>query len=199
MELILVRHGLPLRVEGGEGPADPGLAPEGHVQAARLADLFAATPVDAIYTSPMRRAVETAAPLADRLSLAPIARDGLAEFDRDLTYYVPLEELRGSGDPRWSELVAEWTSVESEEDRRRFRAVVVETVERVVAEHPSERVALVCHGGVVNAYLSHVLGLERALFFEPSYTSISRVLAARGGHRQLVSANETPHLPFAFR
>jgi len=52
----------------------------------------------------------------------------------------------------------------------------------------------VCHGGVINAYLAHVLGLDDLLFFEPAYTSISRVRASRRGHRMLVSANETAHL-----
>ena len=38
MELILVRHGLPLRREVVEGPADPELSVEGHDQSARLAN-----------------------------------------------------------------------------------------------------------------------------------------------------------------
>jgi probable phosphoglycerate mutase len=53
----------------------------------------------------------------------------------------------------------------------------------------------VCHGGVINAYLSTILHIERPLFFEPNYTSISRVVAASSGVRSLVSVNEIPHLP----
>jgi len=67
-------------------------------------------------------------------------------------------------------------------------------VERIVAANPSRRVAIVCHGGVVNAYVSQILGIERPLFFEPYYTSISRVLAARSGERSIVTLNETAHL-----
>jgi probable phosphoglycerate mutase len=47
---------------------------------------------------------------------------------------------------------------------------------------------------VINAYLAHVLGVDDVIFFEPGYTSISRVRASRRGHRMLVSANETAHL-----
>ena len=60
--------------------------------------------------------------------------------------------------------------------------------------HPSERVAVVCHGGVINAYLSDIISLPGTMWFEPAYTSVSRAMAG-GSHKQLVSLNETPHLP----
>jgi 2,3-bisphosphoglycerate-dependent phosphoglycerate mutase len=194
VELLFVRHGLPERIDDAGGPADPGLASEGRDQAGKLAAALTGFPIDAVYTSPMQRARETAAPLALALGRDAAVDDDLMEFDRDLTYYVPIEELRGSNDPRWAELVTEWTSVESEDERQAFRLRVVTAVERIVERHPSQRVAVVCHGGVINAYLSHVLRIDQTLFFEPGYASISRVLASRGGHRQLVTANETPHL-----
>ena len=55
--------------------------------------------------------------------------------------------------------------------------------------------AIVCHGGVINAYLAHVLGIGPATeFFYPNYTSIHRVAAARTGERSILSVNETAHL-----
>ena len=49
-----------------------------------------------------------------------------------------------------------------------------------------------CHGGVINGYLCHVLGLPNPKgFFYPNYTSINRVAAARGGTRSVVTINET--------
>jgi probable phosphoglycerate mutase len=75
-----------------------------------------------------------------------------------------------------------------------FQAGVVAAVERVVARHARQRVAVVCHGGVINAYVGHVLGIERVLFFEPKYTSVSRVLAASTGERSVLTLNETAHL-----
>ncbi len=53
---------------------------------------------------------------------------------------------------------------------------------------------VVCHGGVINTYTADVLGLGAMLFFEPAYTSISRVLVSRDGARSLLSLNETGHL-----
>ena len=56
MELMLIRHGLPLRVENSDGaPADPPLSDEGRDQAERVARWLADEPVDALYTSPLRR------------------------------------------------------------------------------------------------------------------------------------------------
>jgi probable phosphoglycerate mutase len=75
-----------------------------------------------------------------------------------------------------------------------FRDRVIETVESIIDASPSKRVAAICHGGVVNVYLGHLLGIQRAMFFEPGYTSISRVHASRSGHRTLGSINETAHL-----
>ncbi len=187
MELLLIRHALPLRVDEGsvEGPADPALAPRGLEQAQALAEWLADEEVHALWTSPMRRARETAGPLSDRLALTPIVDEGLAEFDRDAGSYIPIEELKAANDPRWYEVP---------ERPEHFTAVVIDAVERIVAAHPGQRVAVVCHGGVVNAYTGHVLGVEDPLFFLPGYTSISRVLASSGGLRSIGSLNETGHV-----
>jgi len=76
VELVLVRHALPRRIEDADGPADPGLTEEGHEQARHLADYLAVESIDALYSSPMRRAVQTAAPLADRLGVEPVIPPG---------------------------------------------------------------------------------------------------------------------------
>ena len=69
MELLIIRHGLPVRRELTEGAADPELAPQGHEQAKHLARYLGSEQIDAIYASPMARARETAAPLAELLAL----------------------------------------------------------------------------------------------------------------------------------
>jgi len=191
MELVFVRHGLPLRIDDAGGPADPPLSEEGQVQATAAAEWLAPTGIDAIYCSPMRRALETAAPIASMSGCDVKVDEGLEEFDAHLHFYIPLEEL-SRDDPRWEQLVAEWSSPEADTTRQTFRTRVVGAVEQIVSAHASQRVAVVCHGGVINAYLSHILDMDRTLFFEPGYASVSRVLAGSAGHRQLVSANESP-------
>ena len=66
MELLLIRHGLPVRIDDAEGPADPPLSrTEVGTRPSALAGWLAPLGIDALYVSPMRRARETAAPLAD--------------------------------------------------------------------------------------------------------------------------------------
>lgn len=187
MELLLIRHGLPVRIDEGAvvGPADPPLAELGTVQARRLADWLAPERVDAIWCSPMRRARETAAPLSERLALPVTYEDGLAEFDKHATSYIPIEELKAANDPRWYELP---------ERPEEFAVEVVDAIERIVRAHPGQRVAVVCHGGVINAYAGHVLGIGDPLFFLPAYTSITRIWAASTGPRSIHTLNESAHL-----
>jgi probable phosphoglycerate mutase len=187
MELLLIRHALPVRVDEGavDGPADPHLAPLGVIQAEALADWLAGEQIDAIWSSPMRRARETAAPVAERLQLPVQVDDHLAEYDRDSASYIPIEELKAANDPRWNQLP---------ERPEEFQAEVVAAIERIVAAHPGQRVAVVCHGGVVNAYAGHVLGIDDPLFFLPAYTSISRIFAASSGVRSISTLNEAGHI-----
>ena len=190
MELILVRHALPVRIDGGDGPADPSLSEDGRRQAQALASWLADEPIDAIWSSPMRRARETAAPLEEATGLLAEIDVDLREFDADEVHYIPMEELT-TDDPRWRELIARLGSPE----QFAFRDVAAAAVERIVAANPGRTVVVVCHGGVVNAYLSSILHIDRPLFFEPTYTSISRVRASSSGVRSLVSVNEIPHMP----
>ena len=193
MELLLIRHALPVRVEKRDGtPADPPLSQEGVRQAERLARWLGAERIDALYASPLRRARETAGALAAALGLAPRIEPGVAEFDPLAASYVPLEELKAESRELWLELVR--GGLTAGIDVGLFRRTVVAALERIVAAHPRERVAVVCHGGVVNAFAAEILGLESTLFFQPAYTSVSRFLAAASGERSLLSLNETAHL-----
>lgn len=187
MELLLIRHALPVRVDEGDvdGPADPELSEVGRLQARALDGWLAGEQIDAVWSSPMRRALETAAPLAERLGLEAVVDEGLAEYDRHAVSYIPIEELKAANDPRWNQLP---------ERPEEFAAEVVEAVERIIAAHAGQRVAVVCHGGVVNAYAGHVLGITDPLFFLPHYTSISRVLASAAGVRSIASLNEAGHI-----
>jgi probable phosphoglycerate mutase len=188
----MVRHGLPERVLGAEGPADPRLTPEGRSQAGLLAAYLRAERIDAVYSSPLRRARETADFAARALKLFVQVIDDLAEVDRYSSSYVPMEDLRR--DPGLRAALAASSSRDGDETREGFRKRVVTAVERIIEDNPGARVVVVSHGGVMNAYLGQVLGIDRDLWFEPRYASISRVLASRSGHRNVESLNEVQHL-----
>ena len=78
------RPGVPHHTVGIDGPADPDLSAVGRAQAERTADFLAGSGVDHIVASPMRRAAQTAAPLAARLGLIPATIAGLPEYDHVL-------------------------------------------------------------------------------------------------------------------
>jgi probable phosphoglycerate mutase len=196
MELVLVRHARPVRVEEGsvDGAADPGLSPAGLAQADRLSAWLAPEAPDVLLTSPLRRATETAAPLATALAVDPEVVDGVAEYDAGAGHYIPIEELRAAKDERWYATVeGRWADVGGV-DPVAFQRQVVPAFDDVIARFPGQRVVVVTHGGVINVFLAHVLGIEQLLWFHPEYTSVSRVHAARTGQRSVATVNETAHL-----
>ena len=194
MELLLVRHALPVRRELESGVADPELSAAGRQQAEHLADYLAAERLHAIYASPLQRARQTAEPIALSQELSVVIEDAVAEWDRNSNEYVPVEELKAENDPRWHALLnGEWPVDDESPDI--FVRRCVDAIERLVDAHPSQKIAVVCHGGVINAYLAHVLGTPNSMgFFYPNYTSIHRVAAAGSGQRSIVTVNETAHL-----
>ncbi len=196
---MLVRHALPIRREVEEGVADPELSEDGRAQAKLLAQYLASEHLDAVYASSLRRARQTAAPVVEGRGLDLEIEPDVSEFDKDSPEYVPVEELKAADDPRWQAMLdGVWDGSEPQEV---FHARVVDAIERIIVRHRGQRVAVVCHGGVINAYLTRILGIDRVDdpsfrrgFFYPNYTSIHRVAAASTGERSVVTINETSHL-----
>ena len=187
MDLVLIRHGLP---ERDDNSADPPLTETGHEQARRAAAWLADERFDAVYSSTMKREIQTAEPYVAIGGQTLRTEEGLCEFDRGSGAYVPMEELKRTDYAAWLKLAQGGYNFDVAE----FSHTVVTTLERIVQEHRGQRVAVFCHGGVVNVWTAHVLGLEARLFFEPVYTSLHRYLCASTGQRNIVSLNETAHL-----
>jgi probable phosphoglycerate mutase len=194
VEIILVRHALPVRIELETGIADPELSVEGHEQSNKMAAYLASENINAVYASPLRRARETAQPLIEKLGIQFEICEGVAEFDRNSNEYIPIEELRATNDPRWQKMMqGEWD--ETADSPEVFRDRVISSINELIERHPGEKVAVVCHGGVINQYLAYVLGIDTQMgFFYPQYTSIHRVAASRAGAKSIVSINEASHL-----
>lgn len=193
MELLVIRHALPLRVENPDGePADPALSELGLRQAELLAEWLRDEPIDGIYASPLRRAHQTAMPLAEVKGLPIQLEPGVVEFDPTAASYVPLEELKATDYEAWQALVQ--GGFYEQIDFEQFRRTVVSSIESIIAANPGKRIAVVCHGGVINSWIGHVLNIQAPLFFDPTYTSINRCLAASTGERMVVSLNETAHV-----
>ena len=195
VQLLVIRHGLPNRVELAEGRADPHLSEEGIRQAEALAKYLASEDIHAVYASHLTRAIQTAEPLAAALGLEIGIEHDVAEFDRDASSYIPFEEFDRNSPEFQAIVTGDYTAIGGP-DPAHFRQTIIDAFERMIAAHPSQNIAVVCHAGVINAYFASILGIDKAIFFGPQYTSVNRVLASSKGARGVHSLNETAHLRF---
>ncbi|KRD04937.1 phosphoglycerate kinase [Mycobacterium sp. Root265] len=192
MQLLLVRHALPLRSEPGEG-SDPQLSEEGLAQAARLPDALSRFPVTRLVSSPQRRAQQTAGPLAEKLGLAVDVDERLAEYDRDLGHYIPIEQIAKENPEELARLIS--GHLPSAVDEKAFLERVLAAVgDLVAASDHEDTVAVFSHGGVINVLLHHILGTERLLSFHVDYASVTRLLSSRIGKLSVASVNGTEHV-----
>jgi probable phosphoglycerate mutase len=193
VELLLVRHGQAQRVDNDPNGADPSLSERGRLQAGALAEHLSVEDVDALWASPMQRARQTAEALALATGHTVQIDDRLAEFDRNHSSYHP-------PDPGAMTAEAIQAALDGMKDPA-FAAAVASVIDHLVAEHPGQRVAVVCHGGVIRQALAHLFGLPQLIDQTlVDYTSISRILVNRQGRVALRGFNEAPWLrlaPFA--
>ena len=189
MQLLIIRHALPLRSEPGQG-SDPHLSEDGIEQAKRLPEALARFPISRLVSSPQRRAIQTAQPVAEALGLQIDIDDRLAEYDYELSHYVPIEEA-------------------SEEDVQRLidghlpggvdEAAFIERVtagvaDIVAAADHEDTVALFSHGGVINALVHTIMQTRRLLCVQVDYAGVTRLLSSRTGKLGVASVNGTEHV-----
>jgi probable phosphoglycerate mutase len=192
VQLLLIRHALPLRSGPGEG-ADPELSDVGFEQARRLPKALDRHPIARVLSSPQRRAQQTAAPVADMLGLPVETDDRLAEYDRDLAHYIPIEEIRTEFPEEWERLAAGHLPSGVDEDA--FVARVFAAVDDVVAGGGhDDTVAMFSHGGVINVILHRILGAEKLLSFPIDYASVTRLRYSRRGEFTVAEVNGTEHV-----
>ncbi|KHO21152.1 histidine phosphatase family protein [Mycolicibacterium setense] len=192
MQLLLVRHALPLRSEPGQG-SDPDLSAEGIAQAQRLPAALARFPISRLVSSPQRRAIQTAGPLAEELGLKVDVDERLAEYDRDMSHYVPIEEIAKENPEELARLLS--GHLPSSVDEKAFLSRIDVAVGELVANGDHDgTVAVFSHGGVINVLLHQILGTERLLSFHVDYASVTRLLSSRSGKLAVASVNGTEHV-----
>jgi broad specificity phosphatase PhoE len=149
--ILLARHGeTDWNREGRfQGWADPPLNDKGRAQAQALAEQLAGLPFDAVYSSDLRRAHETALIVAEPHAVPVVVDPGLREID--------VGSWSGLTRP---EIDARFPGAEHHdgETREEHLARVLATVERIAAAHPAERILIVSHGGSLRTLRRHALG-----------------------------------------
>jgi broad specificity phosphatase PhoE len=144
-----------------QGHSDRPLTDLGRRQAEALADELAeVAALSAIYSSPLRRALETAAVVGARTGLEPVAQDDLREVDvgawsglsrAEVELRFP-DEFR-----RWLDGGEGWTDGETYEE---MASRVVSAVLSIAEAHPGGEVLVVSHGGPIRALQAAAAGLD---------------------------------------
>jgi 2,3-bisphosphoglycerate-dependent phosphoglycerate mutase len=208
-ELFIVRHGDAIPDADEIIPSgiydDLPLSRLGREQARDLAERLGRISFDAVYSSPLRRCQETAAPLARRLELTPILVPGikeirlgdirpLPEHGEDLSMLTQALKERQIDIVRIAGNTGSWDTIPNSEPSKEFRQRVVTAFDEIAHSHAAGgRVIAFAHGGVVNAYVAEVLGLERDFFFPAANTSIT-VVRVLGERRVLYVLNDVAHI-----
>lgn len=202
-ELIFVRHGEQDIPDPRSGPVgdtiDPPLSDRGRRQAEAVAARLSADRVDVVYTSPLQRAHETARAIARHHRLEPVVLHDLREVEifrdippeRSAIEFLGRDLLQGIRERMLRE--RKWDVYPYSESSFEFRKRTVNAVEAIIAGNQSKRIVIACHGGVINAYIGHIIGSPYDMFFRPAHASISIVFAG-DGIRALQSLNDVHHL-----
>jgi 2,3-bisphosphoglycerate-dependent phosphoglycerate mutase len=200
-ELLLVRHGeqqfrenIPL----GEA-LDAPLSELGWQQARAVGERLAPARLGAVYCSPLSRAHNTAKEIAKHHGLTPVVDPDLSEVD--LWKHAPQDKGLLDIFPR-DDLIAIYREVSATrkhnaypfcEDIDAFKARVIGAIDRIIAASIGSRVVVACHGGVINAYLSHVMRSGYDHLVSVHHTSITVVRAA-DTRRELLTINDYAHV-----
>ncbi|HEY5625454.1 MAG TPA: histidine phosphatase family protein [Dehalococcoidia bacterium] len=204
-EVIMVRHAQPdINFEGIVGDQiDPPLTEHGRMQARLTGEAFSVKPIDAIFASPLKRAMETAEAIAHHhKSLELQIIDDLREVevfrdvppDKTAIEYVGRELLLAARQRMLDERT--WDVYPYTEPSFDFRKRTINAVESCIARNEGERIVIVCHGGVINSYMGHIIRSDYDMFFRPAHASVN-IAVAGDGRRVLRLINDTHHLTTA--
>lgn len=219
MELVYIRHGQPEWDRDGRAIDDPVLTELGEEQARHLGQAFLGRPVDRLLVSPLVRARQTVAPIAEALQMEPEVLDWLAEIAAPAWQGSPSEVVeKAFADGRARPLDEQWDGLPGGESFRDFHRRIVGGLSGLLTElgverltdypavwrlqDPGPRVVIVAHGGTNAVSLGHLLGIEpvpweweRFVSFHAS-VSVVRPVPISGVHSfSLFRFSDTSHLP----
>ena len=194
--LLLARHGQSLSNAGRrfQGRQDIALSELGVRQAGALAGALKRRRVAAVYASPLERARRTAEIVAAEIGARVTCVDDLQELSLGQWEGRTVDEIRAlPGDPYTQWIRDPHGCLPPDgEPLAEVQARVVRAIETIADAHPEDDdVLVVCHGGVISAYLAHCLGLPLSAIWRLvlSNASITRVAPPR-----VLSVNDTSHL-----
>ena len=220
MEIVLIRHGQPDWEPGGRAVDHPALTALGCEQARLTAQALAGDRFDALYSSPLRRALETAEPIAAALELELQVESWLKELELPSLEGKTEEEVKHFFEgASLRELDRWWDGFPEGESFRHFYERVTAGMEGLLlgshrlgvhsdsghriwqVPEPDQSLLFVAHEGTNAVILSHLLGIEPVpwarMRFSSLWAGITRVRSvpvAGGSVWVLKCFNRADHL-----
>jgi broad specificity phosphatase PhoE len=198
MLMFLVRHAESTwnRTKKIQGQRDPQLSAYGKKEAGLVAKRFKDLSFDAVYTSPLRRAYQTAEIVVGKKT--PIVRvEGLNEICLGEWEGRTLRAIRkeyGDMFDRWAVSPTE-ISIPGGEDFKTFLRRVKKTLQRIESSHEGSNVLVVCHGGVISTYATVVLDLPPDDVWCLTVKNASLTIVEVGPElHKLITFNDISHL-----
>jgi broad specificity phosphatase PhoE len=169
MRLLLIRHGETSwnKEEIFRGQLEVPLNETGIDQAKHIAKLLQKAPIDAVYSSPLGRALETARLIAEPHGLAVITAPGLTDLDYGAWQGLSHQEVK----ERYPELYQVWLTApyklrfEHGESLDDVRNRALDTVNRLSVQHRDHNVVAVSHRVVIKLLVCAILGLGASGFW----------------------------------
>ena len=199
-EIIIIRHGETEWNKTGrfQGHSDVPLSAEGRAQAAALGKNLVVDHVDAIYASDLTRAMETAAPLAQRFGLEVISAPLLRELNfgswegrnfNDVNAENPDAMKTFYNDP-------ERVNIPDSEPFPEFQRRVAGRVREIVAQERGKRIVIVSHGASIRILFADILSMPIRSIWHVSQlnTAVNKIRFEDDGFAVVTLMNDTSHL-----
>ena len=159
--VYLVRHGTTEWnvAKRAQGQADIELSPEGCKQALAVAHQLSHLDVDAVYSSDLIRAVDTAAPIAKAHGVEVQTDPAFREIDQGEWEGLSVDEIK----KRWPEMwgpARHYNARPGGESPHQVRTRALAGLKRVVEAHPDEIVVIASHGGTIRWLSAEALGYD---------------------------------------
>lgn len=159
--VLLIRHAQTDWNKTGrwQGHIDIPLNEKGHYQADLLAQRLANWPIKAIYTSDLKRATQTAAPIGAKLGLVPVKEPALRERNGGSYQGMTGEELQARFGEEWRRVRQDGFAPPNGESSLELAVRMNTAFQQIVSQHEWDMIAVVSHGGALRVLISHILGL----------------------------------------
>jgi len=197
--VIIVRHGRTEwnRVERFRGRVDIGLDEVGMKQAEVAAKRIREWPISAIYSSPLRRAMDTAEIIAAPLELNVQPMSGIIDIDYGSWQGLSTEQVVARDDSLYSRWIKSPYEVKfpGGESFTEVRERVASAIGDLIQQHPKETFVLVSHKVICQILILNLLGLDSSHFWQITQDVCAmNLFEVRGGIPSVLFLNDTCHL-----